>query len=153
LFEALSSAELEAPAAALIVRSTEPGDVIFEQGDVATSIFVIEDGVMEICRNSSGSGAQMLGRLGAGEYVGELGLITNSPRAFTLRSLTHARVLELPGVSLRHLLQSNQALNAAMERSVRRGLDMLDRDDGARASLPSERTPDLFARIRLFFHI
>jgi small-conductance mechanosensitive channel len=153
LFEALSPAELEALAAALIVHSTEPGEVIFEQGDVATSIFVIEAGVMEIWRYSSELGAQMLGRLGAGEYVGELGLITNSPRAFTLRSLTRARVLELPGVSLRDLLQSNEALNAAMERSVRRGLDMLDRDDGARATLPSEQTPDLFARIRLFFQI
>jgi CRP-like cAMP-binding protein len=80
------------------------------------SIFVIEAGVMEISRNNSESGAETLGRLGAGEYVGELGLITNSPRAFTLKSLTHARVLELPGASLRHLLQSNEALNAAMER-------------------------------------
>jgi hypothetical protein len=40
-----------------------------------------------------------------------------------------------------------------MERSVRRGLALLDRDEGARASLPSEQTPDLFARIRAFFHV
>jgi CRP-like cAMP-binding protein len=153
LFEALSPAELKALVAALIVHSTEPGETIFEQGDVATSIFVIEAGVLEISRNNSGSGTETLGRLGAGEYVGELGLITNSPRAFTLKSLTHARVLELPGTSLRHLLQSNEPLNAAMERSVRRGLALLDRDEGARALIPSEQTSDLFARIRAFFHV
>jgi hypothetical protein len=84
LFEALSQAELEALVAALIVHSTEPGETIFEQGDVATSIFVIEAGGMEISRHKSESGAETLGRLGAREYVGELGLITNSPRAFTL---------------------------------------------------------------------
>jgi CRP-like cAMP-binding protein len=153
LFEALSKAELEALVAALIVHSTEPGETIFEQGDVATSIFVIEAGVLEVSRHNSESGAETLGRLGAGEYVGELGLITNSPRAFTLKSLTLARVLELPGTSLRHLLQSNTALNAAMERSVRRGLALLDRDEGVRASLPSHQTSDLFAHIRAFFHV
>jgi CRP-like cAMP-binding protein len=152
LFEALSPAELQALVAALIVHSTEPGETIFEQGDVATSIFVIEAGVMEISRHNP-SGAETLGRLGPGEYMGELGLITNSPRAFTLNSLTHARVLELPGASLLDLLQSNGALNAAMERSVRRGLAMLDRDDGARGALPSEQTEDLFGHIRAFFHV
>jgi CRP-like cAMP-binding protein len=114
---------------------------------------VIEAGVVEISRHKPESGVETLGRLGAGEYVGELGLITNSPRAFTLKSLTIARVLELPGASLRHLLQSNTALNAAMERSVRRGLALLDRDEAVRAALPSEQTSDLFSRIRAFFHV
>jgi CRP-like cAMP-binding protein len=153
LFEALSPEELKALVVALIAHSPEPNETIFEQGDVATSIFVIEAGVLEISRHNSESAAETLGRLAAGEYVGELGLITNSPRAFTLKSLTHARVLELPGASLHDLLQSNVALNAAMERSVRRGLALLDRDDGARAALPSEQTADLFARIRAFFHV
>lgn len=153
LFEALSPAEIETLAEALIVHSFEPGDLLFSQGAPATSIFVAEAGVMEISRQVGEGKSDVLGRIGAGEYIGELGLITNSPRAFSLTALTHGRALEVPGESLTALLSSNKALNAAMERSVRRGMDLLDRDDAARAVHPVERTTDLFARIRAFFNV
>jgi small-conductance mechanosensitive channel len=153
LFEALSPAELEALAATLITRSTEPDEVIFHQGAPSTSIFVIEAGVLEISRRLADGTSGSLGRIGPGEYIGELGLITNLPRAYSLTSLTHGRMLELPGASLTHLLSSNTALSAAMERSVRRGMAMLDRDDAARAVHPVEEATDLFARIRAYFGV
>ncbi len=57
------------------------------------------------------SDCEKRGRLEAGEYIGELGLITSSPRAFTLKSLTHAHIFEMPGDSLIRLLKSDVALN------------------------------------------
>lgn len=40
-----------------------------------------------------------------------------------------------------------------MEKSVRKGLALLDRDDAARITHPAEQESDLFARIRAFFHV
>jgi small-conductance mechanosensitive channel len=153
LFEALSQEELAALAKELILHSVEPGDTIFGQGAVASSIYVIEAGVMETSRHDPQSVNGLLSRIGAGEYIGELGLITGAPRACTMKALTHGRVQELRGDSLARLLQTNKALNAAMERSVRKGLAMLEQEGATRADHPAEKAIDLFARIRAFFRV
>ncbi|SKA29898.1 Small-conductance mechanosensitive channel [Enhydrobacter aerosaccus] len=153
LFEALSQEEVDRLARDLIVQSVSPGDTIFEQEAISSSIYVIEAGVLELSRESGQSGSRVLGRIGAGEYIGELGLITGSPRSFTLKALTHGKALELPGAALAKLLHSNAALNAEMERSVRKGLAQIHRDDAARDVAPTDQPADLFAQIRMFFRV
>lgn len=151
LFEALSADEIAGMVANLVTSVIEPGDTIFEQGDVATSFYIIEAGVIEIARKMPNGPSQTIGRIGPGEYIGEIGLITGSPRAYTMKALTHARIAEVSGKCLKDLLKANKALHAAMERSVRRGLDLLDRDDAARAVEPAEHRTDLLARMKAFF--
>jgi small-conductance mechanosensitive channel/CRP-like cAMP-binding protein len=152
IFESLSSEEIEQLASKLVVHDVEPGDVIFQQGSTDKSIYVVRRGVLEAVRRDAAGIDEKLGRLGAGEYVGELGLITGMPRPVTITAITHGLILELPGDSLCKLLDSNAALNAAMERSVRRGLALLDRDPGARSG-QTEHAPDLLARIKAFFRL
>jgi small-conductance mechanosensitive channel len=152
IFESLSPAEIEQLAENLIVHDVEPGDVIFQQGSTDRSIYVVRRGVLEAVRRDTAGNDEKLGRLGAGEYVGELGLITGMPRPVTIIAITRGLILELPGESLCKLLDSNAALNAAMERSVRRGLALLDRDPGARSG-HTEPAPDLLARIKAFFRL
>lgn len=153
LFEALSPAELEQLAGQLVSRTVDPGTVLFEQGSTGTAIYIVNAGIMEIARTADGADRKVLGRVGPGEYIGELGLITGAARGVTMTALTHGRVFELPGESLAELLRANLDLNAAMERSVRRGLDLLDRDQAARAAQPDAHEPVLLARIRAFFSI
>lgn len=151
LFEALVPAELDALAGQLVPHLVEAGTVLFQQGSTGTSIYVVEAGVMEITRALHGADRKVLGRVGPGEYIGELGLITGAPRGVTMTALTRGRVLEVPGESLTELLRANGNLSAAMERSVRRGLDLLERDDAARAAQPDAHEPALLARMRAFF--
>jgi small-conductance mechanosensitive channel/CRP-like cAMP-binding protein len=153
LFEALSQAELEGLAKELTLRVVEPGDTIFEQGSVSASIYVIEAGVMEVVRHDLPAIDGTIGRIGAGDYIGELGLITGAPRACSMTALTHGRVHEVSGGSLSRLLASNAALKAAMERSVRKGLAAIERNDTARAEHMAEPAVNLAARIRAFFEI
>lgn len=153
IFEALSRHELDSLAKDLIIHTVEPGDPVFEQGAVAKSIYVIDSGIMETSRHGGTAGKDAPGRLAAGDYIGELGLITGAPRACTMIALTHGRVQEISGDSLTRLLASNTALNAAMERSVRKGLAALEREDAAVVAHPAEHTADLFDRIRSFFHV
>jgi small-conductance mechanosensitive channel len=152
LFEALSREEIESLARALIVRPLAPGDTVFEQGAVSSSIYVIEAGVMELSRCTAPADDRPLGRIGAGECIGELGFITGSPRAFTVTALTHGKVLELPGCRLADLLRSNADLNADMERSVRKRLAQLDGAEVKAAQL-AEQPEDIFARIKAFFGV
>jgi small-conductance mechanosensitive channel len=153
LFEELPREQLEGLADSLVMHVVEPEDAIFEQGTASSALYVIASGVMEICRHTSDTGETSLGRVGAGEYVGEIGLITGAPRAFTIRAVTHGKVLELPGESLAAMMRSSAPLKAALERSARRGLAMIERDDAARAVHPSDESLDAFARVRAFFGI
>lgn len=151
LFEDVAPEDLRTLAASLILHSLDPGTVVFEQGSAGTSIYIVQAGILELTRTSADGARQVLGRIGPGEYIGELGLITGAARGVTMAALTRGRVLELPGDSLTDLLRSNAALGAAMERSVRRGLDLLERDEAARHAQSEERSPALLTRIRAFF--
>jgi small-conductance mechanosensitive channel/CRP-like cAMP-binding protein len=151
LFEPLSADELAELAGDLVTHPLDIGTVLFEQGSPGTSIYIVGSGVLEIARKTPTTDSKALGRIGPGEYIGELGLITGAVRGVTMTALTVGTVLELPGESLTELLRSNAALATAMERSVRRGLDLLDRDEAARAAQPDQHGPALFARIRGFF--
>jgi small-conductance mechanosensitive channel/CRP-like cAMP-binding protein len=153
LFEALSEAQLESLAKDLVLHVVEPGDTIFEEGSIAHSLYVIEAGVMEARRREAKSLDYVSSRLGAGDYAGELGLITGTPRACTLKALTRGRVQELRGDRLGLLLKSNAALSKAMEQSVHRRLAAIQREDAAAAHHSPEHAVDLMARIREYFHV
>jgi small-conductance mechanosensitive channel len=153
LFEALSREEIESLAPALVGQAVAPGDTIFEQGAASSSIYLVEAGVMELSRCTGQADNRLLGRIGPGECIGELGFFTGSPRAFTVKSLTHGRVLELPRSNLTNLLQSNADLNAEMERCVRKWLAQLDREDVAKIAHMADRPADILARIKAFFQV
>lgn len=152
-FQTLSTVEIETLAMTLIVHGIEPGDTIFEQGAAANSIYVVETGVMEASRHTPHVHEGSLIRIGAGEYIGELGLIAGAPRAFTLKALTRGRVLELPGDALRPLLQENAALSAAMKRSAESSLASIERVDAAHEPRLVNPTATLVERARAFLRL
>ncbi len=153
MFEALSPEERAVLAAGMIAHPVEAGDVVFEQGSTGTAIYIIKAGVFESVQQAAHGPARTLGRIGPGGYLGELCLITGDPRRVTLTALTRGTVMELPGSGLRALIAKNAALGSAVERSVRRSLELLDRDEGAIAAQREEHVPDLLARIRTFFRV
>jgi CRP/FNR family cyclic AMP-dependent transcriptional regulator len=70
-----------------------PGDVVFQQGDQGERLFVVKSGVIEVVTApSDGSEAVVVAYLGTGEVIGELALLTGSPRSATVRSPEHAEV-------------------------------------------------------------
>jgi CRP/FNR family cyclic AMP-dependent transcriptional regulator len=70
-----------------------PGDVVFQQGDQGDRLFVVKSGVLEVvAAPSDGSEPTVVAYLGTGEVVGELALLTGSPRSATVRSPEHAEL-------------------------------------------------------------
>ena len=70
-----------------------PGDIVFRQGDEGDRLFVVNSGVLEVVA-IPGDGAEPVpvAYLGAGEVIGELALLTGSPRSATVRSPERAVV-------------------------------------------------------------
>jgi NADH dehydrogenase len=69
----------------------EPGDIVFNQGDLGDNVYVIRTGECEVTRD----GAQ-LAVLATGEYFGEMALISDMPRNATVRARTAVDVLLIP---------------------------------------------------------
>jgi LmbE family N-acetylglucosaminyl deacetylase len=65
----------------LQVRWYPPGSYVIEQGEAAAELFLILSGEAEARQESNGGRGERLGRLGAGEFFGELGIARRQPRS------------------------------------------------------------------------
>lgn len=65
----------------------EPGEVIFNQGDIGDKVYVIQKGECEVLRESGGE-AVRLATLGKGEYFGEMAILQDVSRNATVKALT-----------------------------------------------------------------
>ena len=68
-------------------RVYRPGQTLFHEGDQAWAAFLIESGEVEILRSAGERHEVVLATVGAGEVIGEMGLIDTSPRSATARSV------------------------------------------------------------------
>jgi putative ABC transport system ATP-binding protein len=81
-----------------------PGSVVFAQGTMGDLIYVVEEGELEIVRELSDGGEELLNVATPGEYFGELGPLFSLPRSATARARTHAIVTAYTAEAFRKLL-------------------------------------------------
>src|SRR5262249_40070755 len=97
--------------------------------------------------------AEILGCIGAGEYIGEIGLLTGDPHAATAIARTHCQIYQLPRETIEPLLSQNEALAASLDQSARRGLEILHREVAVRATPGIGPRGQLLMRIRHMFRL
>jgi small-conductance mechanosensitive channel/CRP-like cAMP-binding protein len=149
LFDMLTDDQVTRLVTDLIPHSLEPQNLLFQQGDIGASIYIVRSGVLEVFGREAGV-ATPYGRVGPGEYLGEISMMSGKPHPVSAVALTPCAVLELPKSALEGLLNVDGALGEALERSVRRGLALLDRDDAARNAQPLDEGGSLLSQIRQF---
>ena len=72
----------------------EDTEIIFKQGDQGDSIFVVQDGMVEIIHETDHGEVQLAIR-GKGELFGEIAIFERAVRMATVRALGEARVLTI----------------------------------------------------------
>ncbi|MBM7118329.1 cyclic nucleotide-binding domain-containing protein [Archangium primigenium] len=95
LFDMLSSAELLCLAELAEQRDYTAGEVVFEEGELGDSLYVIVRGELEVVRREEDSPPRALKVLGPPEFFGEMSLIDKEYRSATVRARTDARLLRL----------------------------------------------------------
>lgn len=97
--------------------SLEAGEAIFAEGDQAASLFQVEAGAVEVWM-ASADGRRPLGRIGAGEFVGEMALFDNRPRMATATALEPTVVLEIPASVLREAINRADPMIVTLVRTL-----------------------------------
>jgi CRP/FNR family transcriptional regulator, cyclic AMP receptor protein len=104
-----------------------PGGVVFHEGEPSPTVLLIEEGEVEVAK-AAGTGEVLLGTVGPGEFVGEMGVIEGRPRGATVRArgpvqgkilerrLFLERVSRDPRLAFGVLLRLSERLHAAGER-------------------------------------
>ena len=73
-----------------------PGAIVFRQGDEGDRLYIVKSGVLEILTTPSDAADPIpIAYLGTGEVLGELALLTGSPRSATARSPERAELFTL----------------------------------------------------------
>lgn len=101
LFAGCSKRELEELAVATDELSLGEGGVLAREGQPGREFFVLVDGGVRISRKG-----RKLGDLGAGDWFGEIALLTGSPRTATVTALTPIRVLVLTDRAFRRVVET-----------------------------------------------
>ena len=150
LFEALGAEQVAELATHLRPRSLEPEEVLFAQGGTEATLFIIVSGILQISQHTEFSGRRTAGFIGAGDYIGEVSLLTGAPYGATATARTHCVVYGLDCKVIKPLLAANSDLYAEFDRAARRGLAILNRVVAVRATDDSAGQ-SLVHRIRAFF--
>mgnify|MGYP001814093270 FL=1 len=77
---------------AVLGKEYKEGEVIFHQGDVGNTMFVIQDGEVEAVAESNGE-EYRLRSMGPNEFFGEMALFEKEVRTATIRAVRPTRVL------------------------------------------------------------
>ena len=90
---------------ATIVESVDyqEGDVIIEEGDLGTSMYIVVDGTVRAYE-----GDTELGILGSRAYFGELAALDPEPRAASVQAVEDCHLLKLEGEPLYELMSGNK---------------------------------------------
>ena len=106
LFEMLSNSEMVHLAELAEQRRYGAGDIVFEEGELGDSLYVIVEGEVEVVRRDSGGVPRPLTVLTAPEFFGEMSLIDKEYRSATVRARTEAVLLRLSAEQLSVFRQS-----------------------------------------------
>jgi CRP/FNR family cyclic AMP-dependent transcriptional regulator len=94
LFESLAADDLTALSRRLEEQRCESGETIFREGDEGSTLFIVEEGAVEVTRGE-GAGRIELATLFPGQYFGELSLFDGFPRSATTTAVRPSLLLRL----------------------------------------------------------
>ena len=99
-----------------------PGTTIIRQGDQADAFYLVTEGMVEVLRQQADGSPVRLATLAPGDYFGEIGLLTNSPRNATVRVVPEraATVLALSADAFRRVVAESDMVSREIARVVRK---------------------------------
>lgn len=94
-----------------------PGQILMKEGESSGSLYIVQDGEFEITKRSADQDIRIAVR-GAGEVLGEMSLLDQSPHSASVRALCESNLLRISQDSFRELITSSSAAALAILHTV-----------------------------------
>jgi CRP-like cAMP-binding protein len=157
LFQSLSAAEAEELASSMTQRRFAAGNVVFEQHDAGDSMFVVAEGLLFAFAPAAGDDEPLrVGQIAAGEFFGEMSLLTGEPRSAMISAVEDCVTYEIARTDLAQLIERRPELALTITGVVaeRQARNLEAHDRASRAAQQVEVTnlaEQLFKKMTEFF--
>jgi serine phosphatase RsbU (regulator of sigma subunit) len=101
----------------------QSGEILFQEGERGERMYVVMSGELEILKAPGSDDELILNRIQAGEYIGEMSLVTGQPRTASVRANGEATLLSMSREHLMDLLQRHPHLASDMVTVLSHRLD------------------------------
>jgi CPA1 family monovalent cation:H+ antiporter len=119
MFEKLDETDFQRLVDTLVPRTVLAGEKIIQQGERGTSLFLIARGVVAVLVARGSTPASRVASLHAGEFFGEMALLTDEPRNATVMAATDCRLFELSRRDVEALCGVCEGVKDALEAAAR----------------------------------
>jgi CRP-like cAMP-binding protein len=127
------------------------GEPIVLQGESGSSAYVVCDGAVRVLLEP---GSREVATLGAGQYFGEMSLLTGEARTATVRAKGDCQVLEIMAEDFRRLLVQNPSTLERIAATVaERRAGLAKAREAMVEATPHEAASSLLGRIRQFLRV
>lgn len=123
LLAGLDDATRRALAATCRPRALAAGELLFRAGDAGDAMYFVQSGTLVAYLDAPDGHHEAVGRIGAGEAVGEMALITGKPRSTYVMALRDARLLRLGRDDFERILGHHPDAMLAFARGMAARLD------------------------------
>jgi CRP-like cAMP-binding protein len=108
-------------------RSFDAGQTIFEPGDPARELYIVQQGEVDVLR-PTGSGTRPVDRVKPGEFFGEMSVVLGGRRSVRAVAVSDARVLEIDRETFQNMcLERPEIALRVIERLTVRVLQLEER--------------------------
>lgn len=96
------------PTSALkLIRTVDAGEVIYREGDVSDSYYIVVQGRLRAINEKRSGGVDVLAEFGQGDSVGEVECITGAKRSATVHAIRDTELVRMPmalfnAIAIRH---------------------------------------------------
>lgn len=99
------------------VRRYSAGEIVFREGDQPDALYLIRSGSVTVSKDVSGRDV-VLSYVSAGNYVGEMALLNDTPRTATVQATVPTEMLLLNAEAFKQVIARNPAWRGDLERQL-----------------------------------
>jgi CRP-like cAMP-binding protein len=133
----------------LELKCFQEGDLVIEEGEESGGVYWICSGAVDITRRNQDKETINLATLGSGALVGEMGLITRSPRVATVTAIEPVHALILPAKAYAMMDESREVVHNALSHLVgKRMLQNITKFSPVFKAIPPEGHPELLSQFK-----
>lgn len=111
LFGSLSSKQLDQLVPLFKMNTFDTNEIIVQEQDIPIDLYVIVEGAVEVLKKSTDGSLLRISIIRSGEVIGEIGLLDNSPRSASVKTIMPTTLISISIADLKALTNENTFYN------------------------------------------